>query len=345
MVKPRLTVLMPVYNAARFLKEAIDSILTQSFEYFEFLIIDDGSSDESCSIITSYNDPRIRFIKNPHNIGISATLNKGIELSRCELIARMDADDISAPQRLKKQYAFMTKHPHCALLSTWAEVVSEDKRFVRLEKYRSDFYYYNLAFECWIYHPTVMFRKQCVEAVGAYSKLYSEDYDLFWKLSMHFRIGNLPEPLVQYRLSSTSLNTVQKKVEYDRANEENVIRNIRHFMGDDYTLSKPVLECLRHNFEPILLSQSIHDAVEALNALDDITEKIIQHPNPNRRVESIREAAYYKRKFILSQLCRQLPPLKGLALLSELSEWTTMYSLGVDYVRSQMKKVKSFLMM
>ncbi|MBA3284207.1 MAG: glycosyltransferase family 2 protein, partial [Nitrosopumilus sp.] len=101
---PKVTVLMPVYNASAYLHDAIQSILNQTFQDFEFLIIDDGSSDNSEIIIKGYKDKRIRFIKNEQNIGISATLNKGIELASCELIARMDADDVSYPKRLEKQY-------------------------------------------------------------------------------------------------------------------------------------------------------------------------------------------------------------------------------------------------
>jgi glycosyltransferase involved in cell wall biosynthesis len=345
MVKPRLTVLMPVYNAERFLREAMDSILNQSFEYFEFLIIDDGSTDSSVDIIKSYNDARILFFRNEKNLGISQTLNKGIARASCELIARMDADDISMPERLKKQYNYMCANPHCAMVSCWAEVITHDNKFVRLERYRNDFYYYNLTFECWIYHPTVLFRKQCVESVGSYSMMYSEDFDLFWKISTRYRIGNIAEPLVRYRLSPTSLNTVLKKDEYDHANEANVMRNIRHYMGNHYDLTKPVLECLRHNFDPIVESENIQDVIRALEALDEITEKIIERPNPNRNIENIREANHYKRKFIITELAKRLPVTKSLALLSQLGEWITLYSLSVDYVRWQVRKVKTYLMM
>src|SRR5215212_7675082 len=100
---PALSVLMPVYNAEKFLREAIDSILSQSFTDFEFIIINDGSTDSSCDIIRSYEDKRIVFVENEKNLGITATLNKGIKLAACELIARMDSDDISYPERLQKQ--------------------------------------------------------------------------------------------------------------------------------------------------------------------------------------------------------------------------------------------------
>src|SRR5688572_29034662 len=121
---PRITVLMPVYNAASFLREAIESILQQTFRDFEFLIIDDGSTDESIAIVQAYKDPRIRFLQNDANVGIAATLNRGIEMASCELIARMDADDISYPTRLQKQYDYMTLNPMCALLSTACRVVT-----------------------------------------------------------------------------------------------------------------------------------------------------------------------------------------------------------------------------
>jgi glycosyltransferase involved in cell wall biosynthesis len=344
LVGPRVTVLMPVYNGERFLIEAIDSILRQSFRHFEFLIIDDGSSDNSAAIIAAYTDPRIRFIRNEKNMGITATLNKGIGLATCELVARMDADDISHPQRLQKQFGYMMRHPQCALLSTWARVVNEDKKFVRLERYRSNFYYYNLTFECWMYHPTIMFRISPVKQIGAYSMPYSEDYDLFWKVSTRFLIANLCEPLVDYRLSSTSLNTVLKKTEYEVANEQNVLRNIRFYMGADFQLSPLCLECLRHNFKPILNHYSLQTVLESLSILDAITEKILETENVNRDVKSIRRARYFKRKFILDELSKALPLLAGVELLIRANAWITLFALTGNFLRWQLKrKIKNLL--
>lgn len=343
MVGPRVTVLMPVYNAARFLREAIDSILAQSFKPFEFLIIDDGSTDDSAEIICAYRDPRIRFIRNGENLGITATLNKGIALASCELIARMDADDISHPQRLQKQYAFMKRNPKYALLSTWARVISEDKKFIRLERYRSNFYYYNLTFECWMYHPTIMFKKSAVQEVGMYSMPYSEDYDLFWKMSIRFPIANLTEPLLDYRISSTSLNTVLKKAEYERANEQNVMRNIRYYMGEDFQIPHAALECLRHNFTPMLAQYSIHTVFEALAILDAITAKILKKDNINRDVKSIRRARYFKRKFILHELSRSLPALQGIELLVRTQAWTTLMVFVRNFLKGQAKQARQFV--
>lgn len=338
MVGPRVTVLMPVYNAERFLREAIDSILGQSFKHFEFLIIDDGSTDASADIIASYRDSRIRFVRNRTNLGITPTLNKGIALASCELIARMDADDISHPQRLQKQFGYMKRNPECALLSSWARVISEDGKFIRLERYRSNFYYYNLTFECWIYHPTIMFRKSAVEEAGMYSMPYSEDYDLFWKMSVRFRIANLAEPLVDYRITSTSLNAVLKKREYEVANEQNVLRNIRYYMGENFEISHTSLECLRHNFRPLLTHYNLQSVLNSLATLDAITVKILQRENVNRDIRSIRRARYFKRKFILNELARALPILQGIELLGRTRALITLAILVKDFAKRQVRQ-------
>lgn len=338
MVEPRITVLMPVYNAERYLREAIDSILAQSFKPFEFLIIDDGSTDRSASIIASYDDSRIRFHRNETNLGITASLNKGIALATCELIARMDADDVSHPQRLQKQFGYMKRNPECALLSTWARVVGDDKKFVRMERYRGNFYYYNLTFECWIYHPTVMFRKSAVEQVGMYSMPYSEDYDLFWKMSTRFRIANICEPLVDYRLSSTSLNAVLKKNEYAWANEQNVLRNIRYYLGSDFQISHAALEYLRHNFTPLLSAYNLGAALESLVALDAVTEKMLQKENVNRDNKAIRQARYFKRRFMLRELSKRLPLLQGLQLLVHAHAWMSLIALVKNFAKWHLKQ-------
>jgi glycosyltransferase involved in cell wall biosynthesis len=337
MSKPKISVLMPVYNAAKFLNESIESILNQTFFEFEFIIIDDGSTDQSVDIIKEFNDPRIVLLRNERNLGISETLNKGILLAKSELIARMDADDISHPSRLQKQYDYMMRNPDCALLSSWARVVSEDLKFVRLERYRSKFYYYNLIFECWMYHPTIMFRKKEVQEVGMYSMPYSEDFDLFWKMSRKFKIGNIPEALVDYRLSSTSLNVVLKKDEYEEANKRNVLRNIRHYLGDDLEISDTVMECLRHNFDPILKD---FDSFEScLTILDKITKRLLEEPNPNRNNKDILDAHYYKRQFIIREVARRLPRQKMIQLLAHTRGWQPLYELISNGVQWRMKNI------
>ncbi len=342
MSDPKLTVLMPVYNAASFLREAIDSILQQTFRDFEFLIIDDGSTDESIAIVQSYQDPRIRFIRNDTNAGIAATLNRGIELASCELIARMDADDISYPTRLQKQYDYMLHDKACALLSTWCRVVTSTGKHVRLERYTSRFFYYNLTFECWIYHPTVMFRKTAVQDVGMYSKPYSEDYDLFWKLAQKFRMANLSEILLDYRLSPNSLNTVLRKTEYDIANRENVLRNLRHYMGSDFSLSEEYLECLRHHTAPIAALNDIGKIMECLDVLRQITDQIIKTPNVNRNQKDISDAAWFKHDFIIYQLFQELPWPHNIVLLVKTRKLNHIARKTGNALQWRIKKLKHY---
>lgn len=327
-----LTVLMPVYNAERFLKEAIDSILTQTFTAFEFLIIDDASTDGSAAIIQSYTDPRIRYIKNETNQGISATLNRGIGLSSTEWIARMDADDISYPERLEKQFAFCRQHPDCALISCWTRVITEDKQPVRSETYNSRYYYYNLTFECWIYHPTILFKKNAAR----YTVPYAEDYELFWQLLRKYKIGNVPEVLLDYRITSASLHQVTKKKEYEEAMEQQVIRNIQ-FYAPSIQLSPAELECLRYNFDPMLKENKVSGIVDCLGKLEIINRGILSTENINNDTAAIKEAAYFKRLFILTYFSRNLSKPKAIALLARTNSWRLLFRLMTGFLQKRMK--------
>jgi len=315
---PKVSVLMPVYNSEKFLNEAIDSILQQTFTDFEFIIIDDCSTDSSVAIVKSYHDSRIIFHQNPSNLGISPTLNRGIGLAATELIARMDADDISYPQRLQTQFDYLTAHPECAMVSTAARMVAEDGSAIRIDEFNSAFYYYNLTFSCWIYHPTVMYRKQAVQQVGMYTVPYAEDFELWWQLSRQFIITNLPEVLLDYRVTTQSLHQVQKKDEYDQAQREQLLRNIRYYAGQDYCISDNQLECLQHNFRPLLKENSVWSVVDCISKLDFISSKILTKENVNLDPEAVSQAAFYKREFIIDYYVRNLPKMKGLLLMFRL---------------------------
>ncbi|WP_242922468.1 glycosyltransferase family 2 protein [Pontibacter liquoris] len=315
---PRITVLMPVYDAAKFLREAIDSMLQQTFTDFELLILDDGSRDESVAIVQSYTDPRIRFYQNEQNLGISPTLNKGIELAAAPYIARMDADDISYPDRLQKQYDYLLAHPDCAMVSSLVRVISEDGKFIRQDVFESAYYYYNLTFICWIYHPTVMYRKDAVQEVGMYTAAYSEDFELFWQLSRKYKIYNLPEVLLDYRVTDQSLHQVLRKEEYAQAQQEQLLRNFRYYAGEQYTLPESYVECLQHNFAPLLAEQSISSVLACIRELDRLTGYMLAKENVNRDVAAMKMAAMYKRRFIARYFLENLPPHKGIPLFIKL---------------------------
>jgi len=311
---PLVTVLMPVYNADQFVGEAIDSILNQTLNDFELLIINDASTDKSLSIIKSYRDSRIRLINNENNLGISATLNKGIHFSGTELIARMDADDISHPTRLQKQYDFFLYHPECALLSSWVNVVSEDREYIHTEKFRSKYYYYNMTFDCWIYHPTVMYKKSAVLNVGAYSSPYSEDFDLFWHMMRKYKIDNIEEVLLDYRITSQSLHQVTKKVEYDQALHRQTLRNIKHYAGRDFYISYEEIQCLQFKLDPILKLNSINAILNAFKKLAIITREILNCANPNLDKKAVYEASYHRKRYIRNKLLTKLSTFNNLIL-------------------------------
>jgi glycosyltransferase involved in cell wall biosynthesis len=311
---PLLTVLMPVYNAEKFVGEAIDSILAQTMQDFEFLIIDDASTDNSVDIIRSYNDPRIKLIGNPANLGISKTLNKGIELATTEIIARMDADDISHARRLQRQYDFMQNNPECALLSCWVNVITEEKQFIRREEFKSRFYYYNMIFDCWMYHPTVMYKRSAVLDVGGYKSSYAEDFDLFWHVSRKYKLDNIEEALLDYRVTSQSLHQVTHKKEYDEALRQQILRNIAYYTGNSTDLKEAELECIRFNFAPILKTKSIPVMIRTLKKLDKITDAVLETPNVNLNFRDTATAAYFRRSFIIRSFKTNLPPVKSLLL-------------------------------
>ncbi len=208
---------MPVYNGEAFLREAIDSILSQELTGFELIVVNDGSTDKSEDIILSYKDPRIVYVKKEKNSGIIDTLNLGLEKSQGKYIVRMDADDVSLPGRFAKQVAFMEEHPVVGAAGTAYRSISA--------KGSKNFYVYTepealrtlLLFNSCLCHPSVIIRKDVLtENKIRYSDHYkhAEDYDLWVQISKVSKLTNLPEILLNYRhheKQGTQVhNTVQK---------------------------------------------------------------------------------------------------------------------------------------
>ncbi|MBA3285510.1 MAG: glycosyltransferase [Nitrosopumilus sp.] len=335
-----ITVLMPVYNAEKYLKQSIESILNQTFKNFEFLIIDDGSSDNSEIIIKGYKDKRIRFIKNEQNIGISATLNKGIELASCELITRMDADDISYPKRLEKQFNYFSKNPECALLSTWAKHINYEKKSWWINKYHSDYYYYSLIFNCWIYHPTVMYKRSAVMDVGMYSSKYSEDYNLWCKISRKYKIDNLKEVLLDYRSTTSSLSKVAKKKEYEDAHNEQILKNIQYYTGKETKLDQYEIQFLGGKTFPELKLWNKEKILNCFTKLDFITNCVEQTENVNKTSnEIIRKAAKAKKADIILKLHSSIKTEDFIALLIKLNNWKLVNNLASLKIKKIIKKL------
>lgn len=200
---PTVSVIMPAYNAEKYLREAIDSILAQTYTDFEFIIINDGSTDRTREIILSYDDPRIIYLENEHNSGICITLNRGLDAARGRYIARMDADDISLPQRFAKQVAYLDAHPEVGVLGTDIEVFGEDiATYTFTQLHTPEECQAGLLFNSCFAHPTVMMRKTVLDANNLrYNDNFRglEDYELWWQTSKYTKLNNLAAPLLRYR--------------------------------------------------------------------------------------------------------------------------------------------------
>ena len=205
----RVTVLMPVYNAAPFVQAAIDSILSQSFKAFELLIIDDASTDETADIVRKFKDPRINFITNDKNMGIAATLNRGLDRSNGEYIARMDADDISFPDRLKRQVDFLNKNPEVAVVGSWVNFIGIYSGAKVRMPWGPACVRAHLCLGNPLCHPAVMIRKTVLDEYKMrYDEQYSrsEDYDLWSRIGEYAGLDNIPEVLLAYRVHNKSVS-------------------------------------------------------------------------------------------------------------------------------------------
>ena len=199
----KVSVVMSVYNDCKYLRESIESILAQTFSNFEFIIVDDGSTDDTLSLIRKFNDDRICLLKQDHK-GLPAALNYGISKANGDLVVRMDADDISFPDRIEKQVAFMDSNPIVDMVGGSAEIINNigetigrrssiigEENIVKLAPYANP-----------TIHPTLCFKRNVINKIGGYREafLYAQDYDLVLRMiDLKYRIDNMPDTLIKYR--------------------------------------------------------------------------------------------------------------------------------------------------
>lgn len=208
--KPLVSVVMPIYNAEKYLTQAIESILSQTLENFELILINDASTDKTLQIIRKYKkrDNRIRIINNKKNLQMAQSLNLAISKAESDLIARMDQDDISFPNRLEVQYDFMNSHPSVAIVGNNIIIINEKNKVIGKRTYPTTsnglkkilFRYSAFA------HPTVMFRKSAFQKVKGYNqeKHPCEDIDLWFRLGKKYEFASIPSFLLKYRVSLVS---------------------------------------------------------------------------------------------------------------------------------------------
>lgn len=212
-IKPPISVIMSVYNSERYLDISIESILSQTFKEFEFIIINDGSNDNSLKIIKKYQkkDTRIKIINNNKNIGLTKSLNKGLRIAKGKYIARMDADDISATNRLKKEYHFLEFHQNYFLCASYRYLIDENNS--RLYDYSVNLDDYNLPKlmlkSNFLAHSSIMFRKGIIYREKF---VYAQDYDLYLRIiSDNKKIHIIQEYLTRYRICSDAISIIKQK--------------------------------------------------------------------------------------------------------------------------------------
>ncbi len=213
MNSPTVSVLMAVYNGEKHLREAMDSILNQTFSDYEFIIVDDCSADKTPVILEKYaqKDQRIVLIHNERNLGLTVSLNRGLARVKGKYIARMDADDISLPERLTMQIHYMEEHPDCAVVGTQAVFIDDDGDVLRQSN--NPLEHKEIEDRLWrgeglvLIHASAVMRHEAVVKAGGYHKEagFAEDLDLYLRLAEMRRLANLPDVLFNVRLTPDSI--------------------------------------------------------------------------------------------------------------------------------------------
>jgi len=212
---PEISVLMSCYNAERWLAEAIESVLTQSFKDFEFIIVNDGSSDSTSEVIAKYSmqDPRIVVINKP-NSGLADSLNRGIRKARGKWIARIDADDICEVNRLKHQLAYILKHQDTVLLGSGFVEIDHLGRFVKehnFPPYHAKLVHRLERHQAFFAHSSAFYKTSVVQALGGYRICFkaAQDWDLWLRLSEMGKIGSISAPLVRIRKHKNQISLIE----------------------------------------------------------------------------------------------------------------------------------------
>ena len=269
---------MPVYNAASFLNEAIESILNQTFSKFEFLIINDGSTDNSEDIILTYNDPRIKYVKNESNIKLIATLNKGIDIAKGKYIARMDADDISMPNRIKKQYDYLEKNIEIAAVSTWFSTFSSNNEATSCYALKHEEIKFKQLYNIQICHGASMIRKSTLEKHNLKfddSYVHAEDYDFFTRLSNISKLANIDYFGYKVRDHENEISKLYSNIQTE--NSTRVIK--REFNKLGYDINDLQIDTFRklNHFEYNTITESFKE-------VENLLMKLIEHNEVNNYI-------------------------------------------------------------
>ncbi len=304
---PDITVLMSAFNAERYIIDSIESILSQTFTNFAFLIIDDGSTDSTAEIVESYRDPRIRLVRNQKNIGLTRSLNKGIKLAESDYIARMDADDISLPNRLEKQFQCFKSDPSLTLCASRMEVIDENgcPTGIIYPTISPSLLPWRLLFGNQIPHTSVMLKRQALIELGGYAEWAkrSQDYELWARVNHQHKVLMIPDILVYWRDHSSNITQIDNQAQRDTQREV-VYQSLQRLTGfpisRDFALHlHELVHCGKYAAKDY--------TIDALKLLDQINLTFCKHYQPHSDAQRlIKESVQAIYESLMSSAIRQL---------------------------------------
>lgn len=279
---PKISVVMAVYNTANYLAEAIDSILQQTFPDFEFIIIDDKSTDHTAQILEHFaaQDSRIIVVSNEKNIGLPASLNIGLELAKGEYIARMDGDDISLPQRFERQVHFMDNHHNVGVCGTWTKIFGEIQSHHRPP--RDDAMIKSiLFFGSSLPHPTVFIRRELLQKHNIKydpTFLVAQDYKLWVEASPYTTFANIQEVLLHYRSHSTQAGIGKKQLQLTNASRTRLVLLKR--LGIEPTPQETAVHCQMIELSKPITKEFIQESAEWIQKIKIHNQQTGVFPEP-----------------------------------------------------------------
>lgn len=346
---PRVSVLMTTYNTGELVCETIEAILGQTLTDWELVIVDDYSTDNTPELIQGYHDPRIRFYRNETNLGISHTRNKAIDLARGAYIAATDHDDISLPERLQRQVAYLDAHPEVVLVATAAKELRDGRlRSMYQGEMRAHVLAWRLYTHCSIVHSSICYRREVIERHGIRYRPeyhYSEDFVLFGELSELGDIRILPEELVIYREMAANASS-QNAAAMNRHGISYLHERYRHDLGLSVRMEE--MEQLWQLFNARSTAANSSSLIETGELYARALEQFLEIKSyPNTEAREVRQFACQDWWRVVRTFCSQYGRFDALSLyrsIPGLSGWQPgMGELGKTHVKSTLRRIRSFL--
>lgn len=311
MPPPLVSVILPIYNGAAYIGECLDSILHQTWKNFEIIIVDDGSTDNSASIIEKYDDPRIRYTRNSQNKGIVYSLNKGLSQAQGKYIARIDSDDKMHSSRLEKQVQYLEAHPDISLVGSWHYLIDSNGKTIGLKEYPAEDPEIKalLPFMNPFSHPTTMMRRVILNSYQYSDEYkYCEDYELWIRINESHKTANIPDCLTFYRISSNNI-----REEYLKTQKQNTIELLSGTFdqwGIDHTVEELALHAAigTSNARLYFIPQERSDALKTW-VTKILERRQEQHDFPQNIIKAIGD-------FLIYDYCAVAPDLKKRKRLS-----------------------------